>query len=322
MFNPSKKEKIMKKNYFLILILILSFSVNAQIIDDDFESYDLGQIGAANTTVWSVWSGTPSGPSAEDLTIVDNIVASGVRSGFVGPGAGPQDVMLLLGDLTTGTYTLSFNMFIPTGRTGYFNIQGLTNNGGAGNAGMGVFNSSNIVFNNTQSANGAPGLAGFYPNVTDADPTVSWSYPENEWFEISIFFDVGNTQYTISTNGVAIGAQPFDADAVLGAIDFFAIDANNEYYIDDVLFVEEVLSIDDFGNDFFSASPNPVKDILRFNSVTQLDTIKVFDITGKLLITKTPGTTPPFIDMTGLQSGMYLVTATAAGNTQTIKVIK
>ena len=313
----------MKKIYSFIIAFAFIAGAQSQIIDDDFESYDLGQIGAANTDVWSVWSGTPTGPSAEDLTISDVETSSGDRSGFIGPGPGPQDVMLLLGNLTSGDYTLVFNMFIPTGKTGYFNIQGLTEGGGAGDGGMGVFNSNNIVFNNTESANGAPGLAGFYPNADDPDPTLSWAYPENEWFEISIYFDVSNIQYTMTVDGVDVETQFFNSDSVLGGIDFFAINENNEFYIDDVLFIEGALNTEDFVTNDFSVYPNPVQDILNIRTTTSVDSIQVYDVLGKLVIQKNPNIVSPTVDMSGLKSGVYFVRINSSeGISETIKVVK
>ncbi len=312
----------MKKNYLLGLALLFAITMNSQIIDDDLESYDLGQIGAANTDVWSVWSGTPTDATAEDLTISDVTTASGDRSGFLGAGPGPQDVMLLLGNQTSGTYTLQFNMFIPTGKTGYFNIQGETENGGAGDGGMGVFNSFNIVFNNTQSASGAPGTAGFYPTVTDNEATVSWSYPENEWFEVLIFFDVDLLEFSMTVAGNEIETQFFSADGTLGAIDFFAIDANNEFFIDDVLFVEGTLSTPEFSEDTISAYPNPVVDVLNINTRTNVSTIEIFDTLGKRVALSNPNSISPSMDMSTLKSGIYFVTITAEDSSQTIKVIK
>lgn len=314
----------MKKNFFLIFTLIYISNVQSQIIDDNFESYDLGQIGAANTSVWSVWSGTPSAPSTEDLTISDAITASGNRSGLISSGPGPQDVMLLLGNQTSGEYTLTFNMFIPTGKTGYFNIQGETENGGASNGGAGVFNSTNIVFNNTQSINGEPGLAGFYPNTSDDVPTLSWSYPENQWFEISIFFDLTNADFTMTIDGTTIETQFFAVSGTLGAIDFFAIDANNEFYIDDVLFVEGTLSTEDFDINNFNVFPNPTTDILNVISKNNIDTIQVYDILGKLIFETNPNIISPTIDMSNLKSGIYLVKINSleGGTSETIKILK
>lgn len=310
----------MKKIYILAALVAFAFTTNAQIIDDEMEFYDLGEMGAQNPAVWSVWSGTPTGPSGEDLIVTDDEANSGTQSGFVGDG-GAQDVLLLLGNQDAGTYTLEFQMYIPAGKTGYFNLQGETENGGA-NGGTGIFNSPNLVFNNTQSANGAPGLGGAYPNIADPDPTYSWAYPEDEWFTVSIFYDIAGPTWQMTVAGDAVDAQPFDADGIIGGVDFFSIDGNNTYYIDDVLFVEGTLGNDEFSAANFSVYPNPVQDRLNIQSTNTVDAVVVYDVLGKVVLSTTPGAVSPSIDMSNLSSGAYLVNITIDGASKTVKVIK
>jgi len=303
----------MKKIYLLALAAFaLSFTVNAQIIEDDFEFYDLGDMGNQNPGVWSTWSGVPDDGSniivADDNTIDD-------QSGYVGPDS-VQDVMLLLGNETSGDYTLAFEMYVTSGSTGYFNIQGETESGGAGAGGTGVFNSSNLYFNN---AGGAPGV--FEDETTGETGT----YPEDAWFPVSIYLDVDGLTYVISIDGSAVNAVPvpFQADATLGGIDFFSIDAQNNYWIDNVLFVNGTIGAsDDFSADKFSVYPNPVQDVLNIRSTTSVDAIAVYDVLGKLVLEATPDAISPSVDMSALTSGAYLVKVTINGASKTVKVIK
>ncbi|WP_170152896.1 T9SS type A sorting domain-containing protein [Ulvibacter antarcticus] len=302
--------------------MAFTFAANAQFALDDFEAYNLGQMGT-QAAHWDTWSGNPN--TGEDITVVDIEAQSGFQSGLVGPGGGSpeQDVILNLGNKTSSTWTVKFAMFIPTGKTGYYNLQGqLEPNGGAG-SGAGVFNSPNLVFNNTQAANGAPGLGGAYPNVTDPDPTYSWAYPENAWFDIEIFYDVTNLTWQMKVDGVDVPAQPFDADATVGGIDFYAIDANNTFYIDDVLYVEGAIgATNDFAADNFKVYPNPVQDILNISSKVSVDTVTVYDVLGKVVLQAQPGVISPKVDMSALSSGAYLVQVTIGDASKTIKVIK
>ncbi len=55
--------------------------------------------------------------------------------------------MMLTQNLDAGQWTVQFQAYIPAGRGAYFNIQGETENEGAGGGGAGVFNSSNLYFN-------------------------------------------------------------------------------------------------------------------------------------------------------------------------------
>lgn len=304
----------MKKIYLLALAAFaLSFTVNAQILEDDFEFYALGDMGLQNPAVWSTWSGVPDDGS--NITVVDDEAASGVQSGYVGPDS-VQDVMLLLGNETAGDYTLAFNMYVSGGSTGYFNIQGETEAGGAGAGGAGVFNSSNLYFN---QAAGDPGV--FLDETTGETGT----YPEDAWFPVSIYFDVDALTYVITMNGSVVNAVavPFQADATLGGIDFFSIDANNNYWVDDVIFVNGTLvANDDFSADKFSVYPNPVQDVLNVRSTTSVDAIAIYDVLGKLVLETTPDAISPSVDMSALTSGAYLVKVTIDGASKTVKVIK
>jgi len=309
----------MKKIYLLALAAFaLSFSVNAQIIEDDFEFYSLGDMGLQNPTVWSVWSGVPDDGS--NITVVDDIVNGGTKAGYVGPDS-VQDVILVLGNQTSGDYTLAFEMYITGGSTGYFNIQGETEDPGtgfqgAGAGGAGVFNSSNIYFNN---AGAAPGV------VEDQTTGETGTYPEDAWFPVSIYFDVDALTYVMSVDGSAVNAAavPFQADATLGGIDFFSIDANNNYWIDDLVFVDGTIgSNDDFAANNFSVYPNPVQDVLNIRSANSVDAIQVYDVLGKLVLSSTPDAISPSIDMSSLNSGAYLVQVTIDGASKTVKVIK
>ncbi|HET8804027.1 MAG TPA: T9SS type A sorting domain-containing protein [Aequorivita sp.] len=300
----------MKKIYLLALTLgAFAFSANAQIINDDIESYSLGPLFEDH---WSSWSGA-AGP--DNAVVTDELANSGSQSIFIG-GDGVQDALLLLGNQTSGNYELTFLMYIPTDKTGYINFQGETENGGAGAGGGGVFNSGNITFN----------LDGLSPGIVediDADGTVNntYSYPQNFWFEVKFEFDLSGPTYTLSIDGTAGAPVAFGQDSTVGGIDFFSIDANNEYYVDDVLFTDGA-STQDFSADSFRVYPNPVKDILNISTKTAVDNVTVYDILGKTVLTSNPDVISPKIDMSGLASGAYLVQVTIGNASKTVKVLK
>jgi len=307
----------MKRFYLLALAACaLTLSVNAQLIDDDFEFYTLGDMGLQNTAVWSTWSGVPD--SGENIIVVDDITID-AQSGYIGPG-GSQDCLLLFGNLTSGDYTALFQMYITGGSTGYFNIQGATEDPGtgfqgAGNGGGGVFNSSNLYFN---QGGAAPGT--FVDQTTGETGT----YPEDAWFPVSVYFDVDGLTYEITIDGSLVHAVPvpFQSDSTLGAIDFFSIDASNNYWVDDLLFVDGIFGNDDFAANNFSVYPNPVTDILNIRSVATVDAIAVYDVLGKLVLAVTPEIISPSIDMSALNSGVYLVKVTIGDSSKTVKVIR
>ena len=305
----------MKKNYlFTLAVMFLTIcTANAQ-FSDDFESYPLGTYHGGN---WSSWNGNAG---AEDIIVTSAFAADGTKSGFIG-GSTVQDALLVLGNKTTGSYGLSFQAYIPTGKSAYFNFQGtLTANGGA-NAGEGIFNSPNLIFNNVLSTSGTPGTGGAYGNVDDDAAIYTWSYPEGEWFPIEIIFDVDAALWTMTIDGNTLAPQLFDAENVLGGIDFYSFDANNEMYIDSIVY-SETLSVGDESLSFFKAYPNPVEDMLQLQTQSRVDLVEIYDVLGKKMVSTIPGTVSPKLDMTNIPNGAYIVKIVMGDQSKSIKIIK
>lgn len=307
---------MIKKFALPFLALCLSFSLQAQtIFFDDFESYTGGIIPTCE--VWSTWTGDPN--DGTEILVVDDI-AIGDKSGYVGPGSA-QNILLGLGNQTTGEYTLRWEMYITSGSTGYFNIQGMTETNvgtdcqGAAANGNGIRNSGNFYFNRD---GGAPGI------LENANGSEKGVYPEDTWFTISIHFNLSFPSFHITLDGVLYNEFPvlFQDDEILGAINFVSIDADNNFWLDNVLFVDGVLGVEDnFATNNFSISPNPVKDILNLRSVDAIDSIQVYDVLGKLVI-QNPGAISSSIDMSTLKPGMYFAKVTINNTSKTFKIVK
>jgi hypothetical protein len=307
----------MKKIYLSITALLLVFSVNAQIIEDDFEDYDLGPMEQQNTSVWRTWS--DGFVDVESILVDANQQFSGSKSGFIGAGPGPQDAILNLGNLESGTYTLQFQMYIPAGKGGYFNIQGTIPDGSL----AGVFNSGNVNFNPDGIE---PGL-GEDEFLNASQFTYNFTYPEGQWFKVSLFFDLDGDPvptYQLSIDGELASESPipFQEDTVLGGIDFFANDANCNYFIDDVFFVEGTLSSVSFDSIELKAYPNPVVDVLNIKSANTIDNVSVYNLLGQTILTVSPNSLETQLDFSTLSKGSYLVEITVGNKKAVKKIIK
>ena len=98
------------------------------VLEDDFEEYTEGNKIAAEAIAaghdwWTTWSNAPGGAE-------DGVVASfeGTKCGHLTYG---NDQVLLLGDATSGTYTLGFDMYIPNGKDAYNNVLHIFNGSGS-----------------------------------------------------------------------------------------------------------------------------------------------------------------------------------------------
>lgn len=319
----------MKKFYALVLASFLfSLGVNAQFIQDNFETYTLGDMGLQNTAVWSTWDGFPD--NGTNILVVDDIVSGGVQSGYIGPeiqGQQRQDCLFLVGNVDSGNYIVFFDMFISSGSTAYFGIEGETEeNLSTGYQGATGCNNPLPFIAGIPIARLTFNKDGLEPGVfRDIVTGETAMYPEDTWFSVSSFIDLDALTYEIAIDGTLVHASPapFENGDTLGGINFVPVDENNNFWIDDILFDEDLFAgIDDFSSANFKVYPNPVQDLLNIRTSTPIDTIAVYDVLGKLVLATTPDSISSTIDMSSLNSGVYLLKVTIGGVSKTVKVIK
>lgn len=229
---------------FLPSILFVGLSnLSAQEILDNFDSYDLGAI-SQQADHWMTWDMNEGG--AMECFVVDEQSASPPHSMRVAEG-GVEDVLLLLGDVyDSGAYVVSWNMYVPSGKTAYYNHQESQNPGDGWNF---------DVFFNMDGA--APGTATMLEGTSEIG---SFDYPEDEWFSVShlINLDAGTMELFINEESTFTMIYFY----TIGSINFYSIDANNRYYIDDVVFQEaDFTRIEENNLASVSVFPNPADDL-------------------------------------------------------------
>ncbi len=196
------------------------------IICDGFDAYDLGAPGP-QAPWWDTWTFNPGGP--DDGAVVNEAQFSCEQSLKISNADG-DDVLLLLGDRTSGNYLLSWKMFVPAGFGAYYNTQKFQDNPGASN-GFGMQIDFLADGTGTLDAGGA-----------DA---ASFTYPHDVWFDVVHHIDVDNDVMSLRIDGVDVYTwQVSDRATVttmgikqIGAVDLYG-NTGNLYYVDDVLFQE------------------------------------------------------------------------------------
>ena len=192
-------------------------------ICDDFQSYSLGAIGP-QSRCWTTWSGSEGG--SEDGTIRSNNSGNkymrirGTRS-----NGGAQDVVLKLGNKTSGRYELNFEMWMFGGEKGYFNILHEFN------AGNGADEWAQQVF---FDGNGTGALQVGGNNY-------SFRYPQERWIDVKQIFDISGNSTSLYIDGQLVHSWPFSYQArqisgtrKLSAINFYPLDTDHIFYIDDI----------------------------------------------------------------------------------------
>lgn len=283
------------KKITTFLICLLSFGISAQtiLLDDDFESYTLGFI-SEQAAHWTTWSGTENG--GEDALVTDIFANSGTQSMLVAPG---DDMILKLGNQTSGTYTIQWDTYIPAGASGYYNFQEFE----------------------------VPGNFALQFDLTvNGDFESIATFPFDTWFTLKHIIDLDNSTIQIFIDETDIGTYNYTnsggPSTNLGAVDFFGAEATNEMYVDDVVFAEGILGTAQFSDNTFQVYPNPLNHKMHIQSQTVVDEVTIYDLLGKIVLQTQPGTVSPSIDTNSLKSGMYVAKITSGNISKIIKIMK
>lgn len=237
----NKMRHVYKIFSFVLCLFVGSFA-SAQIFSYDFEQLNVGDhVAATIGEPWTTWNNAPG--SAEDGVITDEQTV-GNRSLKIDTG---NDVVLKLGDKTAGAYRLSFDMYIPEGKEGYFNVIHEF-------AGQSSTVLCNVWFNSESNGNLINGMSMSYVNVV---------FPLNEWNHIDFEYYADDGFACIKINNeIACLGKSFNEYHGLGIIDFWPCSNNsdrNGFYIDNVNYEEIAWQL--VNN--VTASPNAINAVLE-----------------------------------------------------------
>lgn len=172
---------------------------------------------------WTTWSGT-EGTNEDGIVSTEQAFSApnSLKVTGVPVGTVQQDVLLALGNRSSGRYELKWKFFIPTGKQAYYNMQAAVPLViAAGDFNMQVSLGANGVGTLSNQANAIIG---------------TFAYPNGTWFEVKHIFDVDNDLITLYVNDVFV--KKFPCTKNMGGIDFFGENANNQFYTDDIEFVK------------------------------------------------------------------------------------
>jgi hypothetical protein len=306
----------MKKLYFLAFAL-LGFAASAQNLTDGFEDYPLGPYYGGH---WSNWSQS-SGATSEHIIISDDRAYDGTKSGFIGD-SGAQDALLVFPMMSSGVHSFQFKVFIPAGRTGYYNFQNtLANLGVTGNWG------NQIHLGTTLDA--APVVTPGIGRITGTEFFFEFTYPEDEWFtvthvidldELSVRFYVNNEE--IETFDTEIG-YPGD-NLSIEAMDFYSHTNNNWYYIDELVVVDGDITMgvsDVTSGSSIKVFPTLAHDHFNVSSKDAIKNISVFNMNGQQVVTVEGKGTNTQVNISQLPAGTYLVKTVTSKETKTTKIV-
>jgi len=282
----------------VLLITLFSFSFAQAQYTDDIESYDLGPLFQAH---WSNWS-DDSTATGEHAIVTDYRASSGTKSVLISDGTA-QDAVLDLGNQTSGSWSVSFKLYLPTDSTGYYNFQEtlpIT---------TGVW-ALNIFFFGDSA-----GTGGVYDDT--GNPLVGFSYPIASWFDMSHEINLDTDSINMKIDGTTIYDGPFYGSGNLGGIDFYSIDTLHNLYIDDVVFalgdttIVETVEIAEYGV-YLYPNPNNGEFVLSlYNDNESRSIIEITNTLGQVvssdIVNLRPGNQKYSIDLSGIDGGIYFV---------------
>ncbi len=176
--------------------------------------------------MWTTWSGAPGG--AEDAMVTDAQANSPANS-FVIDATSIDLIFQLNSDpISTGKWSYSHYMYVPTGFSGYFNVQS--------DPAPGVEWNIELYFDD-----GGTG-------VFAGQSTETFTYTQDTWFMVEIMYDLDAGMAYVYFDGAMI--IEFANTMTIGGIDYFGSDGGGApgAYYDDVCF-EEVVDVDCYNFD-------------------------------------------------------------------------
>lgn len=228
------------KKVSLLIAMIAFVCGNLFAQSYDFDQYNVGdKLAQTIGQPWTTWSDLPG--STEDAVFSDEQAFSGTNSVKF---TFDNDQLYNFNDLTTGSYTLDWNMYIPNGKDAHLNIQHNFTGGQDGEWAFGVY------FNTSDQGT----------NLRVSNAKYPFTFPFDTWFPVHFDIDLDNDAISLTIDGTEVHSWAFsevESSAtpgmrVLDALDFYPPTSNSKsvFYIDDFSFVslqaEEELIGDSF----------------------------------------------------------------------------
>ena len=222
--------------YYIDNLTVTLQSNDVVLIEDNFEEYTVGnkiasEAIAAGHDWWTTWSNAPGG--SEDGVVATN----GTKCGYLQYGV---DQVILLGDADNGNYDLEFDILVPEGKNGYFNVL----HHFAGSNSKWAMQCYLHLTNDGQNSTAAPGNGTIHAG-SNGTADVSCVYDEWMHFRLNIDTDTDVARYYYTAPGgeeelVCEWQWSLDsfgnnvAGRTLAAMDFFPPEsaATSEYYVD------------------------------------------------------------------------------------------
>lgn len=315
------------KNYWLTFLVALacSLSLQAQVFSDFLEGFETYTPGERIYEEW--WLDWNCGGSC-GIFCTDQFALSGDQSGYV-PGDQITDPVISLGNKIFGTWFFEFHMYIPTGKEGYFNLQGEVP------VGAGQWIIGNVYFNQ-DGLNPGVGL------IDDAPGSpINFQFPHEEWFEVTLIVDISAgisaaafSLYIDEIEVVPAGTPFTNSNGIsptsLGGANFYSVSELTEFWLDNMCLFDiftpsagcPSLETEDQTITTLELRTNPVGDLMVLSSDGHINAASIFSVQGQEVFSGPVEDSVFSLDVSNWAEGTYFLKVDIDGQTQTIKFIK
>jgi hypothetical protein len=235
-------ENAATSEYYLDNLEVTLQSNDEVLLFEPFEEYTVGNKIAAEAVAaghdwWTTWSNQPGG--SEDGVVAD---FDNTQCGHLTYG---NDQVLLLGDEENGNYDLEFDILIPEGKNGYFNIL----HHFAGSNSTWAFQCYLHLTNDGQNSTSAPGQGTIHAGSNGTATMTGLVYDQWMHFRLNVDTDTDVATYYYTAPGeeeVLVCTWQWSLDSfgnnvvgrTLAAMNFYPPEnaATSEYYLDNFSF--------------------------------------------------------------------------------------
>ena len=267
-------------------------------IYETFDSYKAGEyLGTESNDLWTTWSNATGSP--EDTYVTDQLSYSGENSIQLQSG-GVVDVVLPLGNENSGSWTLSYMMYVEEGYGAYFNLLHYFSAAASNWAVQVYFNAS-----------GAGSLV--VGSGAGLDPGTTFVLPTGSWFEIKVNIDVDGDVAEIYFDDTPIYSWTWSEGSTgpsntIAALNLYPNGMDNEpdsYFVDNVSFHEYGLGLAE-SEQAFNIYPNPAKKSFSINA-EQNSIVEIYNVLGKSIFRFTVKSYETVIDCSNWEKGLYFI---------------
>ena len=237
-------ENAATSEYYIDNLNVTLESNDVILLFDTFEDYTVGnhiaeEAIAQGFDYWTTWSNHPGG--SEDGIVAD---FDDTQCGHLTYG---NDQVLLLGDEENGNYDLEFDILIPEGKNGYFNIL----HNFAGSNSTWAMQCYLHLTNDGENSTSAPGQGTIHAGSNSTATLTGLVYDEWMHFRLNVDTDTDIATYYYTAPGeeeVLVCTWQWSLDSfgnnqvgrTLAAMNFYPPEnaATSEYYLDNFIFTK------------------------------------------------------------------------------------